>query len=82
VQFRSTNGLLANPLWDIGLQKTGFINEAGKCVVMQARMAGRQLIMVFLDSSGKASRIADAERMRKWLTTLSGDQAPTTSAKL
>jgi D-alanyl-D-alanine endopeptidase (penicillin-binding protein 7) len=70
VQFRSTNGLLANPLWDIGLQKTGFINEAGKCLVMQARMAGRQLIMVFLDSSGKASRIADAERMRKWLATL------------
>lgn len=69
VQFRSTNGLLSNPLWDIGLQKTGFINEAGKCLVMQARMAGRQLIMVFLDSSGKASRIADAERMRKWLAT-------------
>ncbi len=69
VQFRSTNGLLSNPLWDIGLQKTGFINEAGKCLVMQARMAGRQLIMVFLDSSGKASRIADAERMRKWLST-------------
>ncbi|RZJ13573.1 MAG: D-alanyl-D-alanine endopeptidase [Rubrivivax sp.] len=69
VQFRSTNGLLSNPLWDIGLQKTGFINEAGKCLVMQARMAGRQLIMVFLDSSGKASRIADAERIRKWLAT-------------
>ena len=69
VQFRSTNGLLSSPLWDIGLQKTGFINEAGKCMVMQARMAGRQLIMVFLDSSGKASRIADAERMRKWLAT-------------
>lgn len=81
VQFRSTNGLLSNPLWDIGLQKTGFINEAGKCVVMQARMAGRQLIMVFLDSSGKASRIADAERMRKWLANQPGD-APTASAKL
>lgn len=73
VQFRSTNGLLANPLWDIGLQKTGFINEAGKCVVMQASMAGRKLIMVFLDSSGKSARIADAERMRKWLTSLQGD---------
>jgi D-alanyl-D-alanine endopeptidase (penicillin-binding protein 7) len=81
VQFRSTNGLLSNPLWDIGLQKTGFINEAGKCLVMQARMAGRQLIMVFLDSSGKASRIADAERMRKWLATQPGD-APQTAAKL
>ncbi|HEY8879278.1 MAG TPA: D-alanyl-D-alanine endopeptidase [Roseateles sp.] len=81
VQFHSTNGLLSNPLWDIGLQKTGFINEAGKCLVMQARMAGRQLIMVFLDSSGKASRIADAERMRKWLATLPGESA-TPSAKL
>lgn len=75
VQFRSTNGLLSNPLWDIGLQKTGFINEAGKCLVMQARMAGRQLIMVFLDSSGKASRIADAERIRKWLAALPGESA-------
>jgi len=81
VQFRSTNGLLSSPLWDIGLQKTGFINEAGKCLVMQARMAGRQLIMVFLDSSGKASRIADAERMRKWLATLPGETA-TVSTKL
>lgn len=76
VQFRSTNGLLSNPLWDIGLQKTGFINEAGKCLVMQARMAGRQLIMVFLDSSGKASRIADAERMRKWLAAQGETAAP------
>jgi serine-type D-Ala-D-Ala endopeptidase (penicillin-binding protein 7) len=73
VQFRSTNGLLSNPLWDIGLQKTGFINEAGRCLVMQARMAGRQLIMVFLDSSGKASRIADAERMRRWLAAQPAD---------
>jgi D-alanyl-D-alanine endopeptidase (penicillin-binding protein 7) len=82
VQFRSTNGLLSNPLWDIGLQKTGFINEAGKCLVMQARMAGRQLIMVFLDSSGKASRIADAERMRKWLASTLPGEADTPSAKL
>jgi D-alanyl-D-alanine endopeptidase (penicillin-binding protein 7) len=80
VQFRSTNGLLSSPLWDIGLQKTGFINEAGKCLVMQARMAGRQLIMVFLDSSGKASRIADAERMRKWLATLPGESAAATAS--
>lgn len=81
VQFRSTNGLLSNPLWDIGLQKTGFINEAGKCLVMQASMAGRKLIMVFLDSSGKASRIADAERMRKWLASQPGEQAATVSTK-
>ncbi|WP_231512375.1 D-alanyl-D-alanine endopeptidase [Paucibacter sp. KBW04] len=67
VAFHSTNGLLSNPGWDIGLQKTGFINEAGRCLVMQARMAGRKLIMVFLDSTGKYSRIGDAERVRKWI---------------
>jgi D-alanyl-D-alanine endopeptidase (penicillin-binding protein 7) len=82
VQFRSTNGLLSNPMWDIGLQKTGFINEAGKCLVMQASMAGRKLIMVFLDSSGKASRIADAERMRKWLASLPGSGEATMASKL
>ena len=67
VQFRNTNGLVSNPQWDIGLQKTGYISEAGRCVVMQAQMAGRKLIMVLLDSTGKYSRIGDAERLRKWL---------------
>jgi serine-type D-Ala-D-Ala endopeptidase (penicillin-binding protein 7) len=68
VQFRNTNGLVRNPEWDIGLQKTGFISAAGRCVVMQAEMAGRQLIMVLLDSAGRYSRIGDAERLRKWLS--------------
>ena len=68
VQFHTTDRLVANPTWDIGLQKTGFINEAGQCLVMQAQMAGRKLIMVLLDSAGKYSRIADAERIRKWVT--------------
>ncbi len=67
VQFRNTNGLVRNPQWDIGLQKTGYISEAGRCVVMQAQLAGRKLIMVLLDSTGKYSRIGDAERLRKWL---------------
>jgi D-alanyl-D-alanine endopeptidase (penicillin-binding protein 7) len=67
VQFRNTNGLVRSPAWDIGLQKTGFINEAGRCLVLQAKMAGRQLIMVFLDSAGKYSRIGDAERVRRWV---------------
>ncbi|MDM4767429.1 D-alanyl-D-alanine endopeptidase [Pelomonas sp. SE-A7] len=67
--FQSTNGLVRSRDWDIGLQKTGFINEAGKCLVMQAQLAGRKLIMVFLDSTGKYARIGDAERIRKWLTT-------------
>jgi serine-type D-Ala-D-Ala endopeptidase (penicillin-binding protein 7) len=67
--FHSTNGLVRSGSWDIGLQKTGFINEAGKCLVMQAQMAGRKLIMVFLDATGTYSRIADAERMRKWISS-------------
>jgi len=67
--FHSTNGLVRSSSWDIGLQKTGFINEAGRCLVMQAKMAGRKLIMVFLDSTGKYSRIGDAERVRKWINS-------------
>ena len=65
--FRNTNGLVRSPSWDIGLQKTGYISEAGRCLVMQAQMAGRKLIMVFLDSAGKYSRIGDAERVRHWI---------------
>jgi D-alanyl-D-alanine endopeptidase (penicillin-binding protein 7) len=68
VQFRNTNGLVKSPDWDIGLQKTGYISEAGRCLVMQAKLAGRHLIMVFLDSAGKYSRIGDAERVRRWIT--------------
>ena len=67
MQFHTTNGLVRSPQWDIGLQKTGYISEAGRCLVMQAQMAGRKLIMVLLDSTGKYSRIGDAERIRKWL---------------
>ncbi len=66
-QFRNTNGLVRNPEWDIGLQKTGYISAAGRCLVMQTQLAGRKLIMVLLDSAGKYSRIGDAERIRKWL---------------
>ncbi|MEN9376328.1 MAG: hypothetical protein RL710_1485 [Pseudomonadota bacterium] len=67
LQFRNTNRLVKSPDWDIGVQKTGYISEAGRCLVMQAKVAGRKLIMVFLDSTGKLSRIADAERVRKWV---------------
>jgi serine-type D-Ala-D-Ala endopeptidase (penicillin-binding protein 7) len=70
MQFRNTNGLVRNATWDIGLQKTGYISEAGRCLVMQAKMAGRQLIMVFLDSAGKYSRLGDAERVRRWVTAV------------
>jgi D-alanyl-D-alanine endopeptidase (penicillin-binding protein 7) len=67
LQFRNTNGLVRSKSWDIGLQKTGYIVEAGRCLVMQASLAGRKLIMVFLDSTGKYSRIGDAERVRHWI---------------
>ena len=67
LNYKTTNRLIKNPNWDIGLQKTGYISEAGQCLVMQAKIAGRKLIMVFLDSAGKLSRVADAERVRKWV---------------
>ena len=67
LQYTNTNRLVKNPNWDIGLQKTGYISEAGQCLVMQAKVAGRKLIMVFLDSAGKLSRLADAERVKRWV---------------
>ena len=67
LQFNNTNRLVKSDNWDIGLQKTGYISEAGRCLVMQAQVSGRKLIMVFLDSAGKFSRIADAERVRHWV---------------
>lgn len=67
LQFNNSNRLVHNPQWDIGLQKTGYISEAGRCLVMQARVAGRKLIMVFLDSAGKLTRLEDAERVRRWV---------------
>ena len=67
LQYNNTNRLVKNPSWDIGLQKTGYISEAGQCLVMQTKVAGRKLIMVFLDSAGKLSRLGDAERVRRWV---------------
>jgi D-alanyl-D-alanine endopeptidase (penicillin-binding protein 7) len=69
LQYNNTNRLVKHPEWDIGLQKTGYISEAGQCLVMQTKIAGRKLIMVFLDSAGKLSRIGDAERVRRWVET-------------
>ncbi|MFI4941387.1 MAG: D-alanyl-D-alanine endopeptidase [Burkholderiales bacterium] len=69
-QYCNSNHLVSNPTWDILLQKTGYITEAGHCLVMRAMIEGRAVIMVFLDSKGKQSRLADAGRIRKWLETL------------
>lgn len=70
LQYNNTNRLVKNPAWEIGLQKTGYISEAGQCLVMQAKVAGRKLIMVFLDSTGKLTRIADAERVKRWVESI------------
>ena len=67
LRFVNTNGLVRNSRWDIELSKTGYISEAGRCLVMHVRLASKDLIVVLLDSWGKQSRIADANRIRKWL---------------
>jgi D-alanyl-D-alanine endopeptidase (penicillin-binding protein 7) len=70
MQYANSNRLVASPDWEIGLQKTGYISEAGRCLVMQAKIEGRSIVMVFLDSKGKFSRLADAGRIRKWVESL------------
>lgn len=67
MEYHSSNRLTSNPAWDILLQKTGFINEAGHCLVMRAMIEGRAVVMVFLDAKGKYSGMGDATRIRKWL---------------
>ncbi len=65
--FRNTNRLVKNPDWEIGLSKTGYINEAGKCLVMQAWINNKPTIIVLLDSWGKMTRIGDANRIKRWV---------------
>ena len=67
LQYGNTNGLVRSKYWDIELSKTGYISEAGRCLVMHVRLAEKDLIVVLLDSWGKQSRIGDANRIRKWL---------------
>ena len=69
VKYRNSNRLVDRPDWDIGLQKTGYISEAGRCLIMQVRVSGRQFIMVLLDAAGSAARLGDAERVRRWVET-------------
>jgi D-alanyl-D-alanine endopeptidase (penicillin-binding protein 7) len=70
-QFRNTNMLVKSPIWEIGLSKTGYINEAGKCLVMQAWLNNKPTIIVLLDSSGKMTRIGDANRIKRWVESAS-----------
>jgi D-alanyl-D-alanine endopeptidase (penicillin-binding protein 7) len=67
VEFHNTDNLVANPTWNIIVQKTGYITEAGKCLVMETVIEGRNVIMVLLDSAGKLTRVADAKRVKSWM---------------
>ncbi|HXF65171.1 MAG TPA: D-alanyl-D-alanine endopeptidase [Burkholderiales bacterium] len=67
LHYRNSNGLVRNPKWEIGLSKTGYISEAGRCLVMQARIAATPVIIVLLDSWGRLTRIGDANRIKHWI---------------
>ena len=72
LSFINTNSLVRHSDWKIGLSKTGYINEAGKCLVMQAMIANQPIVIVLLDSWGRLTRVADANRIRRWLERNSG----------
>ena len=67
LSYVNSNRLIKSSQWDIGLSKTGYISEAGRCLVMQAMIADKPVIIVLLDSWGKLSRIADANRIKRWI---------------
>ena len=77
--FNNSNALVKNVAWDIQLQKTGYIREAGRCVVMLATIASRPIVIVLLDSLGKYTRLGDAQRVKHWLET--GEAMPVPTAK-
>ncbi|MBK1644560.1 peptidase S11 [Thiocapsa imhoffii] len=68
LEYRNTNSLVRNPTWTVELSKTGFINEAGHCLVMRTEIAGRRLDVVFLDAVGKLTPIGDSNRLKSWLS--------------
>jgi D-alanyl-D-alanine endopeptidase (penicillin-binding protein 7) len=74
VEFHNTDNLVANPGWNIIVQKTGYITEAGKCLVMAAVIEGRSVVIVLLDSLGKYTRVADAKRIKTWMEASSNQR--------
>ncbi|MDO9449589.1 MAG: D-alanyl-D-alanine endopeptidase [Rugosibacter sp.] len=76
-QFSNTNALVHNSTWNIGLSKTGYINEAGRCLVMQAWIGSKPVIIVLLDSVGKMTRVVDANRIKRWVETTAWPRLPT-----
>lgn len=71
LDFHNTNALVKSDSWQIGVSKTGYIHEAGKCLVMQARVADKPVVIVLLDSAGKQTRIGDANRIKRWMESAS-----------
>ncbi len=82
IHFGNTNALVKSDAWDIGLSKTGYISEAGRCLVMQARIAQQAVIIVLLDSQGMRSRLGDANRLKQWIEAKSLRAASNKLAKL
>ena len=76
MNFRNSNRLVSSQDWHIGLSKTGYISEAGRCLVMQATIAGKPVVIVLLDSWGKLTRIGDANRIRRWMETRFSSNTP------
>jgi len=74
LKYSNSNRLVRNSGWDIGLSKTGYISEAGRCLVLQAKIAATPVIIVLLDSWGKLTRIGDANRIKKWIETRAARQ--------
>lgn len=69
--FGTTNPLVRSDSWEIGVSKTGYISEAGRCLVMQARVADKPVVIVLLDSAGKMTRVGDANRIKRWMESAS-----------
>jgi D-alanyl-D-alanine endopeptidase (penicillin-binding protein 7) len=76
LEYRNTNPLVKSPDWQIELSKTGYVDEAGHCLVMRAGVAGRHLNIVLLDSAGKRTPVGDATRLREWLASGRAEAPP------
>jgi D-alanyl-D-alanine endopeptidase (penicillin-binding protein 7) len=74
MEFRSTNSLVKKPDWQVTVQKTGYIAAAGRCLVMQTIIDGRDVVIVLLNSWGRLTRIGDANRVRDWMETYHPDR--------
>ncbi len=81
LDFVNTNRLVRGGSWDIELSKTGYTNEAGRCLVMKTRVANRPLVMILLDSQGKLTPLGDANRIKRWMETGAGGQVPRVASR-